>query len=169
MRPPTFCLPFSSMTSGCSILATENAFYSRYQLGSPMYLAITPSRAQKPDSADSSHLWREFNKEETLTISSGLMTPNWISRICLIGAEEYGKVSVILLKFFLYLLFFQQSFQQIRLFLVDLIVRVHLTAARRTLCKTCVRASWNANPVTRKAKSSLAGSNTVQIQTTQRV
>ena len=26
MRPPTFCLPFSSITSGCSILATEYAF-----------------------------------------------------------------------------------------------------------------------------------------------
>src|SRR5690349_18852088 len=33
MRPPTFCLPFSSITSGCSILATENAFY-RVSFGS---------------------------------------------------------------------------------------------------------------------------------------
>jgi hypothetical protein len=33
-----------------------------------------------------------------LTISSGLITPNWISRICLTGAEEYGKVTVIVAK-----------------------------------------------------------------------
>jgi hypothetical protein len=31
-----------------------------------------------------------------LTISSGLMTPNWISLICRIGADEYGNEIVIL-------------------------------------------------------------------------
>ena len=32
-----------------------------------------------------------------LTISSGLITPNWISRICFTGADEYAKVTVIVL------------------------------------------------------------------------
>jgi hypothetical protein len=34
--------------------------------------------------------------QKPLTISSGLITPNWISRIWRTGAEEYGNVTVIL-------------------------------------------------------------------------
>lgn len=37
-------------------------------------------------------------RETRLTISSGLMTPNWISRICRTGAEEYVRVMVIVTK-----------------------------------------------------------------------
>jgi len=37
-----------------------------------------------------------------LTISSGLMTPNWISLICRIGADEYGNEIVILANCFVY-------------------------------------------------------------------
>lgn len=43
---------------------------------------------------------RESEVKQPLTISSGLITPNWISRICLTGAEEYGNVSVMVEKRF---------------------------------------------------------------------